>query len=247
VTDAAPSAGEGPPDRRHPNLRPKDSATLIIADKTAGGPVRLLFGRRSSGHVFMPGKYVFPGGRVDRGDASVPAAGELHPATLEKLLGTMKGRASEGRARAIALAAIRETFEEAGLFIGITAPEPEKRLPAVWRPFADRGLLPDLSALRLVAQAVTPPRQVRRFDSRFFVVPAEAVGARLPEGTGPSGELEDLRWATIAEARGFDLPGVTLRVLAHVEDRFATGPKLAPDGPVLYSSGPPGRRKILLL
>jgi 8-oxo-dGTP pyrophosphatase MutT (NUDIX family) len=55
-------------ERRWPNVRPKDAATLIIIDRTGRDP-KVLMGRRHHGHRFMPGKFVFPGGRIEAGDA----------------------------------------------------------------------------------------------------------------------------------------------------------------------------------
>ena len=98
-------------------LRPRDAATLIIVDSTSGEP-RVLLGRRRLDMAFMPGRYVFPGGRVDAADRQVAIADDLGPGELKKLMVAMKGTPSEARARALALAAVRETFEEAGLIIG---------------------------------------------------------------------------------------------------------------------------------
>jgi len=51
-------------DLTSPYVRPKDAATLILVDR--GGRVpKVLLGKRHQGHKFMPGKFVFPGGRVD--------------------------------------------------------------------------------------------------------------------------------------------------------------------------------------
>ena len=47
-----------------PYLRPKDSATLILIDRSEPVP-KVLLGRRHSRHKFVPGKFVFPGGRVE--------------------------------------------------------------------------------------------------------------------------------------------------------------------------------------
>ncbi len=93
-------------------IRPRDAATLIIVDAASGTP-RILMGRRRDDVVFMPGKYVFPGGRVDREDRLVSSADDLAPGEIARLMHDMKGAASEARARAIALAAVRETWEEA--------------------------------------------------------------------------------------------------------------------------------------
>ena len=60
-------------DLTSPYVRPKDAATLILVDR--GGQVpKVLLGKRHQGHKFMPGKFVFPGGRVDPADRRMPAA-----------------------------------------------------------------------------------------------------------------------------------------------------------------------------
>ncbi|MEM1317090.1 MAG: NUDIX hydrolase, partial [Pseudomonadota bacterium] len=99
---------------RAPNMRPKDASTLIILDGH-GPKAKVLMGRRHERHKFMPGLFVFPGGRVDAGDGAVASADNLHPLVEEKLLSNLRGRPSQRRTRGIALAAIRETYEEAGL------------------------------------------------------------------------------------------------------------------------------------
>src|SRR6476620_10737910 len=93
----------------HPTIRPKDSATLIILDRSGNVP-KVLLGKRHEGHIFMPGMFVFPGGRVETADAYVPAVNELDPAVTAKLV---QG-ASLRQVRALALSALRETFEETG-------------------------------------------------------------------------------------------------------------------------------------
>ncbi len=49
----------------HPYRRPVDAATLILVDRTVATP-KVLVGKRHDKVVFMPGKFVFPGGRVDK-------------------------------------------------------------------------------------------------------------------------------------------------------------------------------------
>src|SRR6185312_16240839 len=98
------SLGAGP-------RRPRDAATLILLD-SKGGEVHVLMGRRHARHAFMPGKFVFPGGRTDPDDGRVPVTDMLDPLEEAKLLATI-ARRSQARARAIALSAIRETYEEA--------------------------------------------------------------------------------------------------------------------------------------
>src|SRR5581483_11597586 len=86
-------------------------------DQSSGEP-RVLLGRRRLDMAFMPGRYVFPGGRVDPADRQISFADDLASGDLKKLMVAMKGTVSEARARSLALAAVRETFEEAGLIIG---------------------------------------------------------------------------------------------------------------------------------
>src|SRR5690606_21500923 len=75
----------------HANTRPRDAGTLIILDRSGAQP-KVLMGRRHHAHVFLPGTFVFPGGRVDPADRRAPAASTLHPATRDKLMARMRGR-----------------------------------------------------------------------------------------------------------------------------------------------------------
>src|SRR6185295_8188721 len=99
----------------------------------ASGEPRVLLGRRRLDMVFMPGRYVFPGGRVDPADRQIPVEEDLAPRDLEKLMVAMKGTRSVVRARSLALAAVRETFEEAGLLIGTPLGQDERPKAANWQ------------------------------------------------------------------------------------------------------------------
>src|SRR3954452_23283272 len=125
----------------HPYRRPVDAATLILVDRNAATP-KVLVGKRHDKVVFMPGKFVFPGGRVDKTDNRVPVAAPIAKALEENLLkGTPKITAS--RARALAIAAIREACEETGLCLGSKSDGAAPVLEGGWKPFTDAGLLPD--------------------------------------------------------------------------------------------------------
>lgn len=208
--------------------RPRDAATLILLDRQHGD-VRLLMGRRHSRHAFMPGKFVFPGGRTDPSDARIPVASNLHPEEERKLIGS-GARASAARARAIAMSAIRETYEEAGLLIG------EKASFATsspgWQGFVEHRVVPSLSALRFVARAITPPGRVRRFDTRFLALWRDEVAVELDER--PTDELEELVWLPIARALEADIPKITRTVLGELRDRLDRDPTLEPGGPVPF-------------
>ena len=112
-------------------VRPRDAATLVLFRREAGRP-KVLMGQRHRGHKFMPDAYVFPGGRVDRSDGYVPFARPLRPEVERKLSLT----ASPHRARALALAAVRETFEETGLILGEPGGGPVRRSPKGWQAYA---------------------------------------------------------------------------------------------------------------
>lgn len=213
------------------NLRPKDAATMLILDRSGARP-KVLMGKRHAGHKFMPGKYVFPGGRIEDGDRRMVATGAV-PQLCEDRLGKRCLRPSAGKARALALAAIRETFEETGLLFGSNEfGAPENPPAGSWTDFAAQGVFPDLSAVTFVARAITPPRRPKRFDTRFFTVDAAAVAGKVEGIVGPDSELTDLVWVDFEEAKALDLPTITTVILQEVESRIAAG--FAPYLPVPF-------------
>ena len=219
-----PAGPPQPADPYHAGVRPRDAASMVVvrADRDA---TRVLMGTRHHGHRFMPGKVVFPGGRVDRADYGVRGAGTLQAATRALLVERMRGRASEQRARAIALASIRETYEETGVLIGCRAkPHVLPRGNGAWGDFLRHGIAPDLAPLRLIARAITPPGHVRRFDTRFFLTTADAVAG---ETEPPSDELASLSWLTFEEARRCDIPAITAMVL-DIAERRSRAPTAGP-------------------
>jgi 8-oxo-dGTP pyrophosphatase MutT (NUDIX family) len=200
-----------------PVLRPKDAATLIIVRREKTEP-RVLMGKRSGKLAFQPNKFVFPGGRLDPGDQRISVGGDLKPHVMEKVC----VGASPRRARGLALAAIRETFEETGVLVGERAKNiPRTRAPA-WVKFFAHGIVPRLDTLELIARAVTPPGRTRRFDARFFMVDGSAIAHELD--TASNEELLTPTWLTLAEARALDLPSITRRILEEVEARISDGP-----------------------
>jgi 8-oxo-dGTP pyrophosphatase MutT (NUDIX family) len=204
------------PRRDQKTLRPRLAASLILT-RGAGDQREVLMGRRSAKHVFMPNKYVFPGGRVDRADSHAPFAGDL----AEPVMNTMTGVLSPRRARAAAAAAVRETVEETGLLIA--RPGPCQSRHASWTPFRTDGAIPDLANLRLITRAVTPPGRTRRFDTWFFTASTNALlDQRDPQ---PSPELEDVRWVPLGETRSLDLPMVTHFVLGELDRVLEPAPQ----------------------
>jgi 8-oxo-dGTP pyrophosphatase MutT (NUDIX family) len=160
----------------------------------------------------MPDKWVFPGGRIDPSDFRAPVAAELRPEVAERL----STAAPPKRGRALALAAIRETFEETGLLLG--RPGHYRPIAGPWRQFLAQGAPPDLSAVDFIARAVTPPMVPKRFDARFFMADAERLISleRQPD----CGELTEIAWLELDEALGLDLPTVTGFVLREIPHRL---------------------------
>ncbi len=193
---------------------PRDAAALVLCRRDQGEP-QILLGRRAGGLKFMPNLYVFPGGRVDVADARAARASDLRPEVLAKLtIG-----ASAVRAHALAMAAVRETFEEAGLLVGQRAERRLRSKSESWSKFLANGVVPALHGLDYIARAITPPRNPRRFDTRFFL--ADATHAHAPDALLGSGELLDLRWVALSRVRELPLPEATLMVIAEVEKRVA--------------------------
>ncbi|HWV53329.1 NUDIX hydrolase [Pseudorhodoplanes sp.] len=208
-------------ERSSANVRPKDAATLMIVDRSGPTP-KVLLGKRHHAHKFMPGKFVFPGGRLESNDRLMPSATPLNPYAEKYLMQKVK-RPSAARAKGLALAAIRETFEETGLILGTpmnnAAPVPE----GPWADFAKAGFYPDLSSLHFIARAITPSRRPRRFDTRFFAVDASTIAHKIDNVVHPDAELVELVWMPISEARSLDMPTITSVVLQELEARVAAG------------------------
>jgi 8-oxo-dGTP pyrophosphatase MutT (NUDIX family) len=212
-------------DQSFPDSVPRDAATLMLIDRTGPDP-KVLLGRRHASHKFMPGKFVFPGGRIEAGDAAMGAASELAAAAAAKVAARPRDD-KVAPPRAFPLAAVRETFEETGLMLGVKdklenlpaaiAPNPE------WEPFAGAGVIPDLANIQFIARAITPPRRPKRFDTRFFTADAQAVVHKVDGVVGPDSELVELIWIPIREAKTLDMPTITGTVLEELEARVKAG------------------------
>lgn len=175
-------------------------------------------GRRSQASRFMPGVYVFPGGRSEPGD-TLPSGFD------ETMAPPPEGADLLTRQRLVRFArtALRETFEETSLLVagsrpagGVEAASNRGPRPGVWQAFASAGLVPAFSELALIARAVTPTASPIRFHTRFFRVDGKAARGELKG----DGELENLHWVTAGNAGRLPMSTVTTLVLrealAHV-------------------------------
>jgi 8-oxo-dGTP pyrophosphatase MutT (NUDIX family) len=210
-------------------VRPKDAATLIVVRRD-GPQAKILMGKRAASHKFMPNKHVFPGGRVDAGDGRIKPPRDLHPQVLDRLARDC----SEFRARALALAAIRETFEETGLILGEPDSPTLKTRSPQWRQFLEFDVNPCLDSLQFIARAITPPYRSRRFDARFFMCDADLIQGEVHDAPEGSGELLGIHWVTLEDAQQLELPNITRMVLAEVERRLEKPHGPGDKGPFVY-------------
>ena len=208
-------------DQTFPDSEPRDAATLMLIDRSGAKP-KVLLGRRHAGHKFMPGKFVFPGGRIEALDRVMPAARELHPATQKKLIERVKAP-GDAFARATALAAVREMAEETGLLLGIKRDDAPAVPGEIWADFAKARVHPDLAQIHFIARAITPPRRPKRFDTRFFTTDVSSIAHKIEGVVGPESELVELVWVPIEEATHLDMPTITGVVLEELAARVAAG------------------------
>ncbi|OYX25996.1 MAG: hypothetical protein B7Z10_04565 [Rhodobacterales bacterium 32-66-7] len=209
---------------------PVRAAATVILWRNAPQGAEVLMGQRGAAAVFMPSKFVFPGGAVDPGDGPEggpegvtlrPEAGYLADECVRRLTLLVPDPAPSPTA--LLAAARRELAEETGLILG----------PGLANP-----------SLRFVFRAITPPGRSRRFDARFFLAKAEALQNDPEDFSAASAELSHLSWLTLAAARALDLPFITEVVLAEVAALAAGGDQ--PGVPFFDNSGPTPRfRRIV--
>lgn len=190
-----------------PDVMPRDASTVVLLRAREADAFEVFLVKRHGASAFMGGAYVFPGGKVDREDASLTDA-----ATAERLaarLSPTPGRArTDEESAGLLVAAIREVFEEVGVLFarGPSGPLDEATLARVRAARAEdlplsaimaaEGLALDLDALMPWAHWITPSLETRRFDTHFFLAlapEAQVVDVDARESTEGA-------WMTPAEA-----------------------------------------------
>jgi len=204
--------------------RPHDSASVVLLRGARQEP-EVLLGRRRLNARFMPGVYVFPGGRVDPTDAAHGAAFPLRDDVM-----TQMGRhCPPRRATALAWAALRETWEETGLLIGEPGDISDSDASPLHAAYAEANLRPAAGRLDYILRAITPTRSPIRFNTRFFLADAETTSGTLQHTT----ELEDIGWRSAAEALDtLELMTVTRLALDEAVNLWRENPAPDPNRPV---------------
>ncbi len=214
--------------------KPRLASTLVLTCGS-GKHLKILMGQRSTRHDFMPSVYVFPGGRVDRADSYAKFAGDLSPRT-ERIL---EAAYAPRRARAVALASVRETWEETGLMLGSSADTGRNLNHASYDAFREAGQLPDLSDIEVFGRAVTPPHRHKRFDAWFFV---KNLGDISPPKISDSSELLNVGWFTFEQIADLETQRATDMML-QVLKRYLKADR--PPDQIFYSRAIRGEFKML--
>ena len=159
------------------------------------------------------------------------------------MAGRDRRRASAACSRALARAALRETWEEAGVLVGrrTGCRRPGRRLhrlSPVEAAYAERGVSAAIDVLTYIGRAITPTPVFRRFNTRFFLADGEAVFG----DPASSDELEDVGWHPIGRKELVPFRDVTQFMLARaVAVRDGTAP---PEVPLFCSVR--SKRRILV-
>ena len=194
-------------------VAPRPAATVVLLREGAPG-LQLLLMRRNRSAGFVPGAYVFPGGRVDAQDAHPALVSRIERLTAKAAAARLDLPGGNPPAIAYYLAAAREAFEEAavlvarpgGRFLPETASGHEhlirlrEHLMAGTLPFTE--VLDELevgidgAALEYIAHWITPEAESRRYDTRFFAALAPAGSRSAPDPR----EMTDSLWLSPGEA-----------------------------------------------
>ncbi len=191
-------------------VRPVPAAALVLLRENRTSSIEVLLGRRHDNARFMPGIYVVPGGRVEPEDGQPSGFEEELPPLPPGL-----DKATQGRAAAIARAALRETYEETGLLYGSETraqkPTSGAATPShqIWSCYAGAGIRPVFEQLWFIARAITPTFSPRRFHTRFLLGDGRFVQGQI---TG-DGELEDINWYPLSDINRLSMANITKLVL----------------------------------
>ena len=218
-TDDNPGGADAGGAKPRRAVRPRDAASLILWRDGPQG-VEVLMGRRHRDMRFMPGVLVFPGGRVDLADYHARPLQDL-PASTRRML-EISSRPSQ--ATALAVCALRELEEEAGLVLG--------------EMVAGR-LHPALGPLHYLTRAITPADRPMRFHARFLIAEARHATGEIRG----SGELEEVRFFALNELHAQPLARITMMILEEFAAWLALPPAARARRQLISIQGRDDRRR----
>ncbi len=218
----------------------RPAATVVLVREGVGGPEVLLL-RRNRATGFVPGAWVFPGGRVDAADGEDALAERWDGLTREGAAGRLGlGEGADPPAIAYYGAAVREAVEETGLWPGVVGAggvggdgpggalrQAREALLGQGASFAQvlRALdaRMDGSAIEYIAHWVTPVVEPRRYDTRFFAAKVPPGASAVHDEREMTGAVWLTPAAALARHRRGELPMIfpTIRTLEDLCD-FAT-------------------------
>jgi 8-oxo-dGTP pyrophosphatase MutT (NUDIX family) len=194
-------------------VEPRPAATIVLL-RDEGSGLQLLLMRRNRQAGFVPGAYVFPGGRVDASDSTAGILERVDTLTPVAAAQRLELEGIDPPAIAYYLAALREAFEETGILVGVradgTAPSTAAEDEGVDRIRNDL-MRDDISfaeavsrmecriagdSVEYIAHWITPKPEPRRYDTRFF---AAKVDARALPIVDPR-EMTEALWISPVEA-----------------------------------------------
>jgi 8-oxo-dGTP pyrophosphatase MutT (NUDIX family) len=182
----------------------KDAATIMLLRDCDDGGLEVFMVRRHAKSGFMGGAFVFPGGKLDEADMDEAALSRCVGRTREDAVRALGEANDAARAIGLYVAAVRETFEEAGVLLAdldesVDLEDARQRI-ASGEPFstwlAARDVRLRLDMLEPWARWVTPSVEPRRYDTRFFV----AVAPSGQVAAHDRHETVDAAWMTPREA-----------------------------------------------
>lgn len=215
---------------------PKDAASVVLLRDRDGGGFEVFFVKRSAGSKFMGGAYVFPGGKVDATDRDTSGV-RTRGRTVDEAAKALGEPDNAEAAVGFFFAALRETFEEAGVLLadGVDAealPDLRKKLLAgatFKSVLHEANATLCLDALVPLSRWVTPTAESRRFDARFFMAraPNDQVATHDDYETTESAWLTPNEALRRAERLEISLPPPTLRTLELIADLNSVDEALA--------------------
>ena len=235
----------------HPPVPAKPAATIaLLRDSPSRMEVLLL--KRDRNASFVPGAYVFPGGRVDPADWTKQTLASVDGLTTETAATRLGLVGTSPPAIAYYIAALREAFEETGILVGVgpNAQAPPTAAASVEVEVLRNGLMEgsvsfnealkhlscriDGSSIEYLAHWITPEREPRRFDTRFFAARVQADAEPIFDPR----EMTEALWLSPKEAlsrnQGGTLPMIfpTIDTLQRLADYTTVGDALRGIGDV---------------